>query len=180
MISGFKLEWSIGDRDSGEDTIERMAVAFERAGDELRDFGRYLFPRMTPVFEQEMQDQFASEGRGPNAGAWAPLSEQYARWKEEHYPGQPILQREGTLHEALTSSGSPFAKRVISGDTFDFGTVGVEYASFHQLGTSRMPARPEFDFGGDMERLLQAEGLAAAREALAAAEADQYLDEGPP
>jgi hypothetical protein len=178
-ISGFKLEWSVGNNDTGEDTLERMAVAFERSGDELGDFGQYLFPRMTPVFEAEMERQFEAEGQG-QSGGWAPLSEQYRRWKEEHYPGKPILQREGTLYEALTSSSSPFARRVSTGDTFDFGTIGVEYAMTKQLGTAREPARPPFDFGEDFERVLIQEGAGAAREAIAASGADQYVSEGAP
>lgn len=180
MIGGLKVEWAVGGQPGGDDTPQRMAVAFERAGHELADFGRYVFPKLVPVFEQELADQFAAEGRGPVAGGWAPLSEQYARWKEDNYPGQPILQREGRLHEALTSSSSPFAKRVYSGEEFDFGTVNVEYASYHQLGTGHMPARPPYDFGSDMERLLLQEGEAAAREAIAAAGADEYLSEGAP
>lgn len=175
MISGFKVEYLVNGREDGEATLQRMALAFERAGDELDDFGRYLFPRLIPVFESELEAQFAAQGRGPNAGSWAPLSEQYAAWKEQHFPGQPILQRSGELFHGLTSSSSPFAKRITEGNEFDFGTVGVEYASFHQLGTEHMPARPEFDFGGEMERLLQREGAAAAQEAIAASGADEFL-----
>lgn len=174
MISGFKVEW-----DSGEDTPERMVAAFERAGDELADFGQYLFPRMVPVFEAEMAEQFDAEGKGAS-GSWAPLSAQYAEWKEQNYPGRPILQREGVLHEALTSSASPFARRVTTADSFDFGTIGVEYADLHQLGTSRMPRRPPFDFSDDFERLLTQEGAEAAREAVANAGADEFLTEDGP
>lgn len=174
MIAGFRIEW-----DTGDDTLDRLSVALERAGNELAEFGKYVFPRMVPVFEGEMEKQFDAQGAG-ESGGWAPLSEQYARWKEQNYPGQPILQREGRLHEALTQSGSPFARRVFGSDTFDFGTLGVEYASYHQLGTARMPARRLFDFGSDFERLLLQEGEAAAREAIAAVGADEFLSEGPP
>jgi phage gpG-like protein len=175
VIAGFSVQWASTGEDA-EDGFKRMAVAFERAGNELQDFGKYLFPKLTPLFEQEMRDQFSAQGRGPDAGTWAPLSEQYAAWKEQHHPGQPILQATGTLHQALTSSGSPFARRVTSGDTFDFGTTGVEYASYHQLGTSEMPARPPVDLGSDFERLLLREGEAAAREAMEAAGATEFAE----
>jgi hypothetical protein len=175
MIAGLKVEWASTGQDGAEE-MQRMAVAFERAGDELADFGRYVFPKLVPVFEEEMRDQFAAEGRGPRSGAWAPLSEQYAEWKDQHYPGQPILRREGTLHEALTSSGSPFARRAIAGDEFDFGTIGVEYASYMQVGTERMPARPPVDLGADFERLLVQAGEEAAREAISAAGVDEFAE----
>jgi phage gpG-like protein len=177
VIGGISVQWATTGED-GAEALNRMGVAFERAGDELANFGQYIFPRMTPVFEDEMRSQFDAEGQGAS-GSWAPLSEQYAAWKEDHYPGQPILQREGTLHEALTSSGSPFARRVVSGDEFDFGTIGVEYASVHQLGSGRMPARPLFDMGTDFERILLREGEAAAREAMEAAGVDEFAEQSP-
>lgn len=178
MISGFAIEWQVGNVPSGEDTLERMAFAFERAGDNVADMGRYVFPQLVPVFEAEMAEQFDAEGRGPNAGAWAQLSERYAAWKAANYPGMRILERTGRLRQALTESSSPFAKRVIGGDTFDFGTSGVEYASYHQSGTDFMPDRPPFDMGDDFESSVQDAAREGVREAMRAAEADKFMSEG--
>lgn len=154
-MSGFAIEltYAVGS-DSGPDSLGRLAAAFERAGDEVKDFGKHVFPRLVSVFEAELEQQFSDEGHGPMRGAWAPLSESYAKWKSANYPGATKLVRTGELRAALTKSG-PNAKRVTTGDTFDFGTVGVPYASFHQLGTARMPVRPPFDFGPDFERKFQ-------------------------
>lgn len=180
MISGFHVEYSVGNVPAGEDVLERMSVAFERAGDNLTDFGKYVFPRLVPVFELELAGQFDAEGRGPAKGAWAQLSERYEAWKALNYPGAGILERTGQMHEALTSSSSPFARREISTDEFDFGTINVPYASFHQSGTAFMPDRPPFDFTDDFERAMAAAAMQGVREAMADAGANEFLSEGGP
>lgn len=174
MISGFKIEYQVGNVPAGDDVMERMAFAFERAGDNLTDFGRFVFPRLVPVFEAELKQQFDARGRGPSQGAWAQLSERYAAWKELNYPGMGLLERTGRLREALTSSSSPFAMRSIQTDTFDFGTVGVEYASYHQTGTDFMVDRPPFDFTDDFESNAKRAAAAGVREALADAKATDF------
>lgn len=156
---------------NGEQALEQLSVAFERAGEELADWERHVFPRLGPVFEEALKEQFAARGKGPHAGTWAPLSARYAEWKARNFPGKGVLERSGRLMEALTQSNSPFAKRVASGDTFDFGTAGVPYASFHQVGTQHMVDRPPFDFGSDFERELSAAALDGVREALQVANA---------
>ena len=165
-VLGLDIQYSYAG-ESGEAVMDKLSVAFERAGENIANFGRYLFPRLGPVFEAAEERQFAAEGQGPNRGHWAPLTDAYAAWKAQVAPGNPILELSGRMREALTSSSSPFARRVTSGDTFDFGTQDVPYASFHQLGTSRMVDRPLFDFGPDFERELQEAALEGVREAVA-------------
>ena len=81
-------------------------------------------------------------------------------------PGQPILVATGALRDALTIDGSTHALRDYSSTQFNFGTQGLEYASFHQLGTSRMPARPPFDFGPDVEREMARAAADGVRKAV--------------
>jgi phage gpG-like protein len=176
MISGLSIEYRVGNAPSGEDTLERMSVAFERAGSELSDFGTHTFPKMIPVFEEEVARQFDAEGRGPNVGSWAQLSPAYEEWKGQNYPGKPILEREGALRDALTESSAPHALRDFSSTEFNYGTDGLEYASFHQSGTANMPDRPPFDFTGEFEREVQRAALAGAREALQASGADEFIE----
>lgn len=170
MIQGFEIQYATGDG-----TMERLVAAFERAGAELRDFGRYLWPRLTPVLEEAERQQFEAEGRGVT-GAWKPLSSQYEEWKRKNYPGRPILQRTGAMYEGLTASDSPFSAREANGDSYSFGTRGVTYASYHQTGTHRMPARQPFDFDSGFESELTRIAAAAAREALEQASVDQWAD----
>lgn len=162
-------EWQIGGGPS-EPTLVRFTTALERAGAELLDVGKHILPKLLPVLEVESAKQFDAEGSGPQAGSWAPLSTTYAKWKEAHFPGKPILERTGALRGALTGP-APYARRDVSGDTLSFGTIGLPYASFHQTGTRRMPARPEFDFGPDFEAAMQAAAAAGVREALKVASA---------
>lgn len=177
MIAGLHIEYLVGGVDEGPGALERLSVAFERAGDELADFEKHVFPRLAPVFEAEMAKQFGSEGSG-QTGTWAQLSPGYEAWKSQHYPGNPILEATGRMREGLTESSSPFATRVVAGNNFEFGTLGVEYASFHQVGTALMPARPVFDFSSDFERDLAAAALDAAREAVRVSGLAEFV-EGP-
>lgn len=164
-VYGLQVEVSVGN-DSGEGALQRLSVAFERAGEYVADFGKYVFPRLTPVFEDAEVEQFDAEGSGPTSGAWAPLTPSYADWKNKVAPGMPILELTSKLRAALTQSASPVAYREWTASEFVFGTTGVEYASFHQRGTSRMKARPVFDFGPSFEDALTRAGLAGLREAV--------------
>lgn len=165
------LEYQVG-QETGEQVLERLAVAFERAGAECADFGKHIFPQLVPVLEGAARAQFDAEGKGPVAGAWQQLSEAYAAWKEGRYPGQPILVATGALREALTVEGSTHALRDYSSVQFNYGTTGLEYASLHQSGTARMVPRPPFDFGPDVEREL----LRAAADGVRAAVKEAGLD----
>lgn len=162
MPVGLTLEYAVGN-ETGVAAVERLAFALERAGDNLSDWGRWLYPELIPALEEAMRQQFAAQGKGPAAGAWAQLSEAYAAWKAGHFPGQPILRATDTLYEALTSSSSPHALRDYSAEDFNFGTQYVDYASFHQLGTQRMVARPPVDFGPDVEKALVRAAATALR-----------------
>lgn len=167
------VEYQVGQQ-SGEQTLERMAVAFERAGAECADFGKHIFPELVPVMEAGAKRQFDTEGSGPNAGAWPQLSEAYAAWKEGRYPGQPILVATGALRDALTVDGSTHALRDYSSSQFNYGTQGLEYASFHQTGTASMPPRLPFDFGPEFERELLRAAMTGVRAAIKEATLDEY------
>lgn len=165
-VLGFDVQWQVGGV-SVEDGLQEVSVAFERGGDNLSRFGEYVFPKLIPVFEQHTQRQMDAEGEGPVAGHWQALSEEYMRWKDGVAPGQPILRLSGDLYEALTSSSSPHAHRDYSSAQFNFGTANIPYASFHQTGTHRMPARPPFDFNETtLQQDTQRAGAEGVREAL--------------
>lgn len=165
-VLGFDIQWRIGGEEAPEG-LGKVSVAMERAGDNLARFGEYVFPRLQPVFEEHTRRQMDAEGQGPVKGHWQQLSEAYAAWKDGVAPGNPILQLKGDLYEGLTSSSSPLANRQYSAVQFNFGTQNVPYASFHQTGTRRMPARPPFDFNeGQLQQDAQRAGAEGVREAV--------------
>lgn len=172
MPVGLTIEYRVANAE-GEASVERLAVALERAGDNLADFGRYVFPRLVPVFETAVAAQFDARGRGPVAGAWQALSLKYAAWKAREFPGKGILERTGALREGLTQSSSPYALRDYSSTNFNFGTQNLPYSGYHQLGTARMYARPPFDFGPEVERQLVRAAADGLREAVKQAGLDE-------
>jgi len=122
---------------AGETQMDRGIARF---ADGVSDY-RPLWPEIYALFLEEERGQFASEG-SHGGSQWAPLSPRYAKWKEVRYPGRPILVREGTLRGSLTDRNAPGAvfqpepRKLVMGSS-------VPYALFHQMGTRRMPARPE-------------------------------------
>ena len=123
--------------------------------------------KVTPTLEQIQQKFGRVEGslqRGPNwdaisryistevagvfssrgYGRWARLSEPYASWKAQHYPGKTILRLTDDYYRAATQLGSTKNYQQSTNDSLEFGVRDIEYARFHEEGTSRMPARPVF------------------------------------
>ena len=76
--------------------------------------------------------------QGLPVGGWAPLDPTYAAWKMARFPGRPMLIGDGSLFRSVAN----LSRGVSSfGPTrAEFGT-NVEYAKFHQYGTSKMPKR---------------------------------------
>lgn len=163
----FTVEYYTGGQ--ADPGLRRLAMAFERAGAEVADVGKHILPAVVPVLEAATKRQFAAEGQGPDAGNWKPLSARYAEWKEANFPGMPILQRTQALVRGLTDGGASTARRDISGDSLVFGTRGVPYASFHQTGTAKMPARPPIDLDDKAAAELRSAALKGVRAAVRAA-----------
>lgn len=92
---------------------------------------------------------------GLPSGGWAPLDAEYGSWKSVRFPGAPPLVRTGKLFNSLTTTANTATS--IKGSSAEFGTT-VEYAKFHQRGTSKMPKRQiVFEpplFAGEMGRRI--------------------------
>ena len=111
--------------------IARMVVMKKRAND------------MRPVLWRAKQWlRFANEENfrqaGLPSGGWSPLDPEYSAWKNLREPGAGTMIRTGRLFRSLTSLDAPPNKIDIMEATF--GTK-VEYAKFHQYGTTKMPKR---------------------------------------
>jgi phage gpG-like protein len=171
---GFIVEYRIGNG-TPDPALKRTAAFFERAGAEVANVGKHILPRLASALEGIIAEQFEAEGKGPDSGKWAPLSEDYAKWKEQHFPGMPILQRTGLLMAGLISSDAPTANRDISGDTLAFGTKGVPYASYHQTGTPKMPERPPIDLDGENRKALIRAARSGVTDAIREADKESFL-----
>ena len=169
----FTVEYMVGGRP--DPRLVRLASAFERAGAEVANLGKHIMPRVAVALEEAEARQFEAEGAGPAVGAWAPLSDAYAEWKEQHFPGMPKLQLTGALMAGLTADSSPWARRDISADSLTFGTKGVPYATYHQMGTGKMPARPPIDLDTEAARAIQRAAMAGVREAIKEADKERIL-----
>lgn len=109
----------------------------------LKDL-RPVWPDIHKIFLDFMVQVFAKEGAfGDPPDRWAPLNPQYAAWKHRHYPGRPILQREGTLMASLTQEQAPHHVYRVGPGFMETGT-SVAYARAHQWGypPRHLPARP--------------------------------------
>lgn len=125
--------------------LGEAVLPLSRVIDAGRDM-RPLWNTFVPVLRMMEQEHFDSEGGGGRAGAWAPLSPAYARWKAGRYPGRPILVAEGTLRSSLVDEGATGQIVRAAADSLVFGTSDPT-AIYHQMGTSRMPKRPPLDIG---------------------------------
>lgn len=111
--------------------IARMVVMKKRAND------------MRPVLWRAKQWlRFANEENfrqaGLPSGGWSPLDPEYSAWKNLREPGAGTMIRTGRLFRSLTSLDASPNKIGVMEATF--GTK-VEYAKFHQYGTTKMPKR---------------------------------------
>lgn len=90
--------------------------------------------------QRHLGDTFAANfmSNGLRVGGWAPLSPKYAAWKSSRFPGTPTLVRTTKLFRAVKSLDG--ANTIITPKFARLG-VSVDYAKFHQYGTTRMPKR---------------------------------------
>lgn len=98
---------------------------------------------LTPVLikaKQEVRMANAANftSNGLLVGGWRPLEAQYASWKMTRFPGMPPMIRTGKLFASLSGANGPID--TMTNTSFSTGT-SVEYAKFHQYGTTKMPKR---------------------------------------
>jgi phage gpG-like protein len=133
----------------GQAAMERGLARFTEG---LADY-RPLWRAIEDDFYAAEQEQFRTEGTatGPH---WTALSPNYAKWKETRFPGRLILERTGDLRRSLTDRQDPNALCIEERKTLTLGSR-IPYASFHQQGTSKMPARPVMAAPEDFQRRVR-------------------------
>lgn len=119
---------TFGDLDECINQVEDM---IERSDD-----FRPVFREMREDLSSEWQRNFQTNGS--LVGGWSPLDKEYGTWKSVNFPGAPPMVRSGKLFRSLTElRGKP---NEINKNRAQFGT-NLEYAKFHQYGTTKMPQR---------------------------------------
>ena len=100
---------------------------------------RSLYRRIGAEVVKAERAWFASQGNG----SWPMLSEKYGAWKARHYPGRPILVREGDLKRALTSQAQFVEYRAPDVMILNLPEK-VWYGNVHQTGNpeGNLPRRP--------------------------------------
>lgn len=100
----------------------------------ISDWTPALSTSAEDLIEVFSYDVFETEGEAIGA-LWAPLSLAYSKWKERHFPGQPILTATGHMRESFTS--------IIDTTSLTIGNA-AEYFKYHQSRgprTSNLPRR---------------------------------------
>lgn len=131
-----------------------MRFVFEAHGETLvdREFERFAehAENLTPVWKNladllrnVSKRQFSSEGQYASGG-WAPLAPSTLAAKKRQGLSSKILHATLALKNSLTQKSSSDQQLIITPLQLVFGSL-VEYAGFHQHGTSTMPRRPPLD-----------------------------------
>jgi hypothetical protein len=116
---------------SGDDELRAKLEKLALHLSDLRPF----WGLVVPLVHGWMQSQFSTEGAW-GGRAWAPLAPSTVVEKQRTHPGRSILIREGGLRHASSQMRREAGPRTLT------MWIDDEVASFHQEGTSRMPARP--------------------------------------
>ena len=109
-------------------------------------------PKMQKAFFESNKKVFKS--LGGKSGKWKPLSKDYATWKAKHYPGKPLMVREGDLKKSLTKKDdNNIYSPSYTNKTFKL-VLGsqVEYGIYHQTGAGHLPTRRVIDLDGQAIR----------------------------
>lgn len=79
---------------------QQVARSFELADEYSRDLSEPLGELMDQLLDS-VAAQFDTEGAAAHGVRWQPLSDEYGKWKAVHYPGWPILVRDGGMKFAM-------------------------------------------------------------------------------
>lgn len=117
-----------------EKDAEKMIKRIVKRSSDMRPVWRHAGKKLEASFSQNFL-----KGGALVAGKWAPLDANYAAWKKANFPGQKKMFLTGKLFKSISNLGDNSVTKV-NRLSAQFGT-DVEYAKFHQYGTTKMPAR---------------------------------------
>lgn len=110
----------------GEQVIARR---FAMLDEQSRDLSEPLGQLMDQILDS-VREQFDTEGAAAGGVMWAPLSDDYGAWKLAHYPGAPILVRDGGMRTAMLDRVGAVQ---VTAEMAVYDPVS-EIAGYHQTG----------------------------------------------
>lgn len=126
----------------GDTTI--YSRAFEMMGRQAADL-QVPLREIGGMLIVDIGEQFASEGAWAGS-SWAMLSDRYSRWKEEHFPGRPLLVATGDMRAEMLDPAKVLdvsPNRMLYEVADELGVIALA----HQEGVAEnnLPARPMID-----------------------------------
>ena len=117
---------------------EQYARAFDVMANEVTRLKDPL-SRVSEQLTRSVGEQFETEGAHGTGAKWTELNKAYEDWKDEHYPGRPMLVRTGAMRRAFLVDGERELtdERLIWGvdtQTDDDGEAIAARAAAHQTG----------------------------------------------
>ena len=107
---------------------------------------------LTPVWEDFidyyqddlMETSWNSKGSLMMGSKWAPLKDQYRKWKrsKRNKGSKRLMELSGRLFEA--AKGGPGWKDKIKKDSLSMSIEGIPYSNAHQYGSGNIPQRAYF------------------------------------
>lgn len=129
-------------------SASRLKFGIEKWADLMVDF-EDVFRRVVELFRIHERKHFDSEGTytGPRHRA---LSTAYEEWKEDNFPGRPIMVLTGALRGAIVEGG-PGSLLNIGSRLLEVGVddEAIPYARAHAFGEPPMPQREIVRFDPD-------------------------------
>lgn len=120
----------------------KITIDAEKAIQRMKDMQRRSMD-FKPVFRWAKKELGLMNGQnfaqhGLPVGGWSPLNPKYSAWKATKFPGSPDMVISKKLFNSLRNLNGPANSIGLKKATF--GTH-IEYAKFHQYGTTKMPKR---------------------------------------
>lgn len=140
----------------GETVIARQLQVVDEFSRDMRE----PLGQLMDMLLESVRLQFDTEGAASDGAPWQPLSDIYGKWKAMHYPGAPILVRDGGMREAMLNVDTA----ITVGPTEAVYHPISDIAGYHQQGADWMgpawghgdyphhlPARPMVDLSDEFK-----------------------------
>lgn len=102
------------------------------------------FKKIGIDFRETEKKVFSGQGSYGSRSSWKPLTPKYQEWKNQKYPGRPILQLTGNLKKSLTQKGQNHVE-LITKNSITLGSSDFKF-KYHQKGNDKMVKRPPITF----------------------------------